>query len=109
MHPLIADYVEIAERWCASMEESDVERASALVDRSKACLAAIREAGEEDAVLELVTHESAAVRLFAAAVLRERAPEAALEVYDELSTSAIPFIAMSGVFLAEDIRESEGQ
>ena len=107
MHPLIAEYVDVAERWCECMEASDVEGASALVDRSEACLAAIRGAGEEAAVLDLVHHDSDAVRLFAAAVLKERSPAAALAVYDELASSPIPFVAMSGTFLAEDIRGSE--
>lgn len=107
MNPLIAEYVDIAERWCERMEASDVEGASALVDRSEACLAAIRGAGEEKAVLDLVHHHSDAVRLFAAAVLKERSPAEALAVYDELATSPIPFVAMSGKFIAEDMRAAE--
>ena len=109
MHPLIAEYVDIAGQWRIAMDESDADSASALVARSEACLAAIREAGLEDDVLTLVDHECDAVRLFAAAVLKERSPREALAVYDLLSTSPIPFVAMSGTFLAEDMRESLGR
>ena len=106
MHALIAEYVEIAGQWRLAMDDSDADSASALVDRSEACLAAIRAAGLEDDVLALVDHECDAVRLFAAAVLKERSPREALAVYDTLSTSAIPFVAMSGKFIAEDMREN---
>ena len=44
------------------------------------------------------------MRLFAAAVLKERSPREALAVYDLLSTSPIPFVAMSGKYIAEDMR-----
>lgn len=108
MHPLVAEYVDIAERWCDCMEASDVEGASALVDHSEACLAAIRAAGEEEAVLDLVHHDSDAVRLFAAAVLKERSAGKALAVYDALATSPIPFVAMAGKYIAEDLRAGGG-
>lgn len=108
MHPLIAEYVEIAGQWRIAMDESDADSASALVDRSDECLAEIREAGLEGDVVALVDHECDAVRLFAAAVLKERSPREALAVYDLLSTSPIPFVAMSGKYIAEDMRESPG-
>ena len=104
VHRLIAEYVEIAGQWRLAMDDSDADRASDLVDRSESCLAAIRAEGLEGDVLALVDHECDEVRLFAAAVLKERSPEQALEVYDQLATSAIPFVAMAGTFLAEEMR-----
>ena len=77
-------------------------------DRAERDEVGAERADAADDVVALVDHECDAVRLFAAAVLKERSPREALAVYDLLSTSPIPFVAMSGKYIAEDMRESPG-
>jgi hypothetical protein len=103
MHLLITRYIALIEQWQCAMDTQDSDKANLVNVRIDACLAAIRVNEVEGEIIDLVTHESDAVKLFAGAALRTIRPEDAKQFYQGLARSKLPYIAVSAKYIAKEL------
>ena len=102
MHSLITKYITLIEQWQSAMDAQDSDKANLIISRIDRCLAEIRVNGIDGELMDLVTHESDAVKFFASAVLRTTRPADAKHIYQELARSKLPYIAVSAKYIAKE-------
>jgi len=102
MHSLITKYITLIEQWQSAMDAQDSDKANLVISRIDRCLAEIRVNGIDGELMDLVTHESDAVKFFASAVLRTTRPADAKHIYQELARSKLPYIAVSAKYIAKE-------
>lgn len=103
MHSLVTQYITLIEQWQIAMDAQDSDKANLVTLRIDRCLAKIRVNGIDGELMDLVTHESDAVKFFASAVLRTTRPADAKHIYQELARSKLPYIAVSAKYIAKEL------
>jgi len=103
MHSLIMQYITLIEQWQSAMDAQDSDKANLMTSRIDRCLAEIHVNGIDGELMDLVTHESDAVKFFASAVLRTTRPADAKHIYQELARSKFPYIAVSAKYIAKEL------
>jgi len=101
MRDPIDDYVELAQSWGSAMEQGDSATANPLHDKIQTAFQVIRTAGRERELFDRANTCSDAVRFFIASHLKESDPSSARELYEILSDSPLPYVAVSSRYICK--------
>jgi len=105
MTDIVEDYVRLAKEWGEAMNSCDSSTANAIHDRIQQLHQRIVETRMEGFLLDHLNDENDLVSFFVASHVKERDTSRALPVYERLSHSSLPFIALSAKWILKEISE----
>jgi len=88
-------YIQLAEAWVVSIEDGDSDTANSLYDRIHELFQEIRRSGQEEALFNRADTVDDAACFFIASHIKENNQRRAIMLYERLTRSPQPFVAMS--------------
>ncbi len=104
MSILVNKYLGLAHHWGIAMSEGDSSKANAIHDVVQSTFKEIVMAGDVDALFRCADDDSDAVRFFVASHIQQRDTSHALIMYEQLSDSLLPFVAVSARHILRELR-----
>ena len=104
MNEIVQEYVGLAKKWGDAMAASDSSSANRLFDRIADLYERIATEGQEGLLLKHADDESECVRFFIASHIKELDPTRAIQMYERLACSPLPFVAVSADYILRELR-----
>jgi hypothetical protein len=99
----VDEYIRLADAWGASMEDGDSDAANSLHDRIQEVFQYLCQTKHENDLFDRTDTTNDAACFFIASHLKERDQRRAIGLYERLTRSSQPFVAMSAKYILSEM------